>query len=246
MFEVGAERYDRFMGRYSVPLALEFADFAGVERGQRALDVGCGPGALTSELVRRLGADSVAAVDPSEPFVAAARERHPGVDVELAPAERLPFADDSFDAALAQLVVQFMSDPAAGAREMARVTRARGVVAVCVWDHGTGRGPLSLYWRAAGGRGESGNFGTNEGELGRLLREAGLADVEETLLSVTVEHVGFEDWWEPYTYGVGPVGVHYARLDPERQAEQRERARLLFEEAGPALTVSAWAARGRA
>jgi len=69
------------MGRYSTLLAPQFADLAGVVAEQRVLDVGCGPGALTTELVERLGASNVAAVDPSESFVAAARERHPGVDV---------------------------------------------------------------------------------------------------------------------------------------------------------------------
>src|SRR6516162_8357527 len=98
----------RFMGQYSEPLASQFADLAGVRPGQRLLDVGCGPGALTAELVRRAGADAVSAVEPSASFAAAARERLPGVDVRRAPAERLPFPDGTFDAALAQLVVHFM------------------------------------------------------------------------------------------------------------------------------------------
>ena len=148
-FTVAADSYDRFMGRYSAPLAPQLADLAGVQRGQRALDVGCGPGALTGELVARLGADSVAAADPSEPFVLAARERHPGVDVRHAAAEELPFPDDEFDVALAQLVVHFMADPVAGLREMARVTRPDGVVAGCVWDLAGGRSPISLFWTAA-------------------------------------------------------------------------------------------------
>ena len=148
-FAVAAEAYDRFMGRYSVGLAPQLAALAGVRSGQRVLDVGCGPGALTTELVRLLGPAEVAAVDPSESFVAAARERHPGVTVEQAAAEELPFADDEFDAALAQLVVHFMSDPVAGLRELARVTRGGGVVAACVWDHGGGAGPLSTFWDAA-------------------------------------------------------------------------------------------------
>ena len=134
-FDVAAEAYDRFMGRYSRLLSPQLADLAGVQGGQRALDVGCGPGALTAELVARLGAASVAAVDPSQSFVAAIRTRFPGVDVHEAPAERLPFADGGFDAALAQLVVHFMSDPVAGLTEMARVVRRDGVVAACVWDH---------------------------------------------------------------------------------------------------------------
>ena len=117
--------------------------------GQRVLDVGCGPGALTTELVRRLGADAVAAVDPSEPFVRRGPRAAPRASrVELASAEHLPFPDHAFDAALAQLVVHFMTDPVAGLTEMARVTRPGGVVAACVWDHGGGQGPLGRYWRS--------------------------------------------------------------------------------------------------
>ena len=133
MFEVAAEAYDRFMGRYSAQLAPPLADFGRVRAGQRVLDVGCGPGALTAELVARVGADAVAAVDPSESFVAAARARYPEVDVRHASAEHLPFDDAVFDAALAQLVVHFMSDPVGGLRELKRVTAPGGTVAACVW-----------------------------------------------------------------------------------------------------------------
>src|SRR5947209_7396719 len=142
-FDVAADSYDRLMGRYSAQLAPQLADLGEVRLGNKALDVGCGPGALTTELVTRLGAESVAAVDPSEPFVAAARARHPGVDVQRASAEGLPYPDDEFDATLAQLVVHFMADPVAGLREMARVTRPGGIVAASVWDHAGGRAPLT-------------------------------------------------------------------------------------------------------
>src|SRR3954447_11685976 len=120
------------MGRYSRSLAPQLADLAGVRAGQRALDVGCGPGALTTELVGGLGAEAVAAADPSEPFVEAARQRHARVEVAVAGAEDLPFEDGAFDVSLAQLVVSFMSDPTAGVAEMGRVTRAGGGVAACV------------------------------------------------------------------------------------------------------------------
>ncbi|MGZ5417876.1 MAG: class I SAM-dependent methyltransferase, partial [Nocardioides sp.] len=113
-FDVTADAYARFMGRYADPLAVLFADWAGVRAGQRALDVGCGPGALTAELVARLGAEPVAAVDPSPPFVAAVAARFPNVEVRRGAAEELPFPDDAFDIALAQLVVHFMSDPVGG------------------------------------------------------------------------------------------------------------------------------------
>jgi SAM-dependent methyltransferase len=249
-FAVAADAYDRFMGRYSVPLAPRFADFASVEAGGRALDVGCGPGALTEELVRRLGADAVAAVDPSEPFVAAARERHPGVDVQRAPAEALPFAAAEFDVALAQLVVHFMADPVAGLREMARVTRTDGIVAACVWDHAGGGGPLSAFWQAAhmldaDVADESRLAGSREGHLAELFEAAGLREVEAGALSVDVEHSSFEDWWEPFTLGVGPAGAFTASLDAERRIELRERCRELLPAAPFVLTAKAWAARGR-
>ena len=142
-FEVAGADYDRFMGRYSRLLAPQLADFAGIAAGQRVLDVGSGPGALTAELVARLGRRRVVAVDPSAAFVAALRERLPDVEAAQASAEALPFGDDAFDAALAQLVVHFMADPVAGLREMARVTRTGGVVAACVWDHAGERSPLA-------------------------------------------------------------------------------------------------------
>ena len=114
MFDVAAEAYDAFMGRYSTPLAPRFCDFAGIGSERRVLDVGCGPGALITELVGRLGSAGVSAVDPSHSFVQAVRERHPDVDVRQASAEQLPFHEDEFDASLAQLVVHFMDDPFAG------------------------------------------------------------------------------------------------------------------------------------
>jgi SAM-dependent methyltransferase len=250
-FAVAADAYDRFMGRYSVPLAPELADFAGVTAGQRVLDVGCGPGALTAELVRRLGPDAVAAVDPSEPFVAAARERHPGVSVQRAAAEELPFGDQVFDAALAQLVVHFMTQPVEGLREMARVTRKGGVVAACVWDLAGGGGPLSVFWEAAreldpGVEDESRRAGGREGDLAGIFPVAGLHEVEEGVLSVDVEHPSFEDWWEPFTLGVGPTGSYAAGLDPERQAELRELCREMLPGAPFVVSARAWAARGLA
>jgi SAM-dependent methyltransferase len=250
-FDVAADAYDRFMGRYSVPLAPTFADFASVVPGERALDVGSGPGALTTELVARLGADSVTAVDPSEPFVAAARERHPGVTVEQAPAERLPFEDDAFDASLAQLVVHFMADPVAGLREMARVTRARGIVAACVWDHGGGRGPLSAYWAAVHELDpdvpdESGLAGVREGHLGELFEASGVGEIEEKSLEVRAEHPTFEDWWEPFELGVGPAGAYVAGLDSEARTGLRERCRDRLPTPPFVLTARAWAARGLA
>jgi ubiquinone/menaquinone biosynthesis C-methylase UbiE len=250
-FNVAADAYDRFMGQYSSQLSSQLADLAGIEAGQHVIDVGCGPGALTTELVQRLGASAVAAVDPSEQFVAAIRERHPGVDVRLASAENLPFGDSEFDAALAQLVVHFMADPIDGLSEMRRVTRPGGVVAASVWDMGGGRAPISPYWKAAREldpklTGESDRAGGQEGHLVELFAAAGLRDVEQAELTATTEYETFEEWWYPYTLGVGPAGAHAQSLEPEQLAELRERCRQLLPEPPFAFTAYAWAARGLA
>jgi SAM-dependent methyltransferase len=247
-FSVAADAYDRFMGRYSTPLAPRFVEFAGIADGTRVVDVGCGPGALTAELVSRAAA--VSAVDPSESFVDAARARHPDVDVRRASAEELPFGDAEFDAALAQLVVHFMADPVAGLREMARVTRADGIVAACVWDHAGGGGPLAAFWRAAheldpDAEDESRLAGARRGHLTELFAAAGLREVEEAGISVDVEHPTFDEWWEPFTLGVGPAGAFVAGLDATRQAHLRDVCRERLPAAPFTVSARAWAARGR-
>lgn len=249
-FAVSADAYDRFMGRYSVPLARVFADFAGVEPGYRVLDVGCGPGALTGELISRLGVQHVTALDPSDTFVEAVSGRHPGLEVHSAAAENLPLSDDTFDGALAQLVVHFMPDPVAGLQEMDRVTKPGGFVAACVWDFDEGGSPLSLFWEAVRGldahaAGEAMLPGARRGHLAMLLAEAGLVDIEDSALTVTVEHRGFEEWWSPFEAGVGPAGAYVAGLSEPARRRLIDRCHELLPAAPFAVAATAWAARGR-
>ena len=248
-FEVSADAYGRFMGRYSEPLAVEFVESARVRPGQRALDVGCGPGALTAQLVQRLGAEAVSAVDPSEPFVMASRGRFPQVDVQRATAEDLPFPDGSFDVVLAQLVVHFMSDPVAGIAEMARVACPGGVVAACVWDHGSGRGPLSLFWRAVveldpQAHDESDLAGAREGHLVELFSRAGLRRLEPSKLTVRSGFADFAEWWEPYTLGVGPAGAYVAALDEQRRDQLKAHCAAMLPKGPFELQASAWTVLG--
>lgn len=250
MFEV-ADAYVSFMGRFSTPLAPLFADvgLTGVPASAPVLDVGCGPGMLTAELVRRQGASRVAAVDPVATFVAAAAAAHPGADVRQASAEALPFADESFDATLAQLVVHFMSDPLGGLSEMRRVTRPGGRVSACVWDHGGGTGALSAFWRALltvdpTVTDESALPGSNAGDLAALLLRAGLHEVTEVPLTVAVPFATFDEWWEPYTFGVGTAGVAFAALPADRQERV---VGLLRDELGDGpfvVSATAWAGSG--
>jgi SAM-dependent methyltransferase len=244
-FDVSADAYGRFMGRFSEPLADRFVALVGVRAGQRALDVGCGAGALTAALASTLGGPAVTALDPSESFVAAVSERCPGVDVRLGTAESIPFGDGTFDLVLAQLVVHFMTDPVGGLQEMARVAAPGGTVAANVWDHGGDRGPLTTFWQAAReldpeAPDESDYVGVHEGDLARVFGEAGLTGATSTWLDVEVPHQGFDDWWEPYTLGVGPAGAYVESLDPDRRAALRARCAALLP-AGPFSTrARAW------
>lgn len=250
-FEVSAEAYDAFMGRYSQPLAARFLEWSDVRAGMRALDVGAGTGAATTRLVALLGAAEVSAVEPSAPFAVALRGRFPDVDVQVADAERLPYPDAIFDAAVAQLVVSFMRDPVGGLREMARVTRPGGTVSVCVWDLAGDSGPLSIFWQAAhdldtGTVGERDLVGGREGDLTDLCHRAGLAHVEGGSLTVTVTHAGFEEWWTPFTLGVGPAGAHVAGLDADTREVLRRHCSGLLPDGPFEVTATAWCARGQA
>ncbi|CAN5536317.1 class I SAM-dependent methyltransferase [soil metagenome] len=248
-FDVSADAYWRFIGRYSEKLAVELADDAGVEPGQRALDVGCGPGALTAVLAERLGPDHVAALDPSAQFVDAARSRLPGVDIRLASAESIPFDDDTFDIALAELVVHFMSDPVAGLREMARVTRPGGRIAACVWDYGGDTGAVSSFWKVARTLDpeiddESGLAGVGEGQLPELFGQAGLRDIRSTALTVYEDFASFEEWWEPFTLGVGPAGAYVDGLSDDARAELKAACAASLPDGPFTITARAWAAVG--
>lgn len=248
---MAGETYDRFMGRYSQPLARQLADWLEVTPGQRAVDVGCGPGALTGVLAERLGADHVAAVDPSAPFVEACRSRFPGVDVRQGGAESLPFDDDSADVAAACLVVHFMTDPVAGVREMARVTRSGGWVGATVWDLKGSRAPMAPLWKAVAEVApehddETELHGGSRDSLVGILEAAGLADVEAVEMAVTVTHATFEEWWEPYLFGVGPAGEAVAALDGDTRSRLEDVLRRDLGDGPFDVTAVAYAARGRA
>jgi SAM-dependent methyltransferase len=178
-------------------------------------------------------------------FVEAARARFPGLDVRLAAAEDLPFADDVFDAALAQLVVHFMEDPVAGLREMGRVTTPGGLVSACVWDLAGDRSPLSAFWSVVRELDptavtESGLAGARSGQLVELATAAGLADPIGSTLTVTVAYADFDDWWEPYLLGVGPAGTYLARADEPRREAIRERCREVLPDGPFDVVAHAW------
>jgi ubiquinone/menaquinone biosynthesis C-methylase UbiE len=252
-FTAPPDDYDRFMGRYTRTLAPVFADAAGVTSGQRVLDVGCGPGGLTTVLAERVGGgEQVAAIDPAEQFAAACRARVPGADVRVGGAEELPWDDDGFDAALASLVVAFMRDPERGLGEMARVTRPGGTVAACMWDLAEGgMTMLKTFWTAAKAEvpsteGEQSRPGTSRGDLARRLERAGLQDVRDGELTARADYADFDDFWEPFTLAVGPAGQYLRELPEDTRARVRERCREELPDDGPfTLEARAWFAAGK-
>jgi ubiquinone/menaquinone biosynthesis C-methylase UbiE len=251
-FTVSADAYDRYMGRYSRRLAPLFADLARVKPEQRVLDVGCGPGALTSELARRVGADRVAAADPSPGFALTCADRVRGADVRTAPAEELPWPDASFDAVLSQLVVSFLRDADAGVREMRRVVRSRGTVTACTWDYADEMQMLRTFWDAAltldpAAPDEARVMGyTDPDSLRELWLRADLRDVETAPLVVHTEYDDFDDYWQPFLTGTGPGGAYCVSLNAHHQAALREECirRLGSPKGSFTLTARAWAVRG--
>jgi ubiquinone/menaquinone biosynthesis C-methylase UbiE len=250
-FAVAGDAYDRFMGRYSRELAPRLIEFAGSDPGARVLDVGCGPGALTERLAELVGAEHVSAADPSESFVAACAERVPGADVRVAEAAELPWPDETFDAALAQLVVNFLRDAHAGISDMRRVVRSGGVVAACTWDYGGDMTMLRAFWDSAKALDpeapdEQGMRYRSAAELADLWRAIGLHDVETGELVVESDYSGFDELWETFTLGVGPAGWYSASLGAEQQEALRaDLFRRLGSPDGPfTLSALAWAVRG--
>ena len=217
-FGVAGSAYDAYMGRYSTLLARRFADAAGVEFGQDALDVGCGPGALTSVLVERLGAPAVAACDPSTEFVTDCSARHVGVRVEMGRAESIPFETGGFDHVMAQLVLHFVSEPDRAAGEMMRVARPGGLVSACVWDFEEGMEMLRGFWDAASeidptapDEARTLRFG-RPGEIADLFDSVEMEDVAESTLIVSSTYSSFEELWSGFLAGVGPAGAYCVSL----------------------------------
>jgi SAM-dependent methyltransferase len=250
--------YERFLGRWTERLAIPFASFARVPPGD-LLDVGCGTGSLAFHLARERADGAVVGIDAAEPYIDFARKRAgaEAVRFEVGDAARLSFADGSFVGALAQLVLNFLPDPAAGVAEMRRVTRAGGVVAAAVWDFRGGLIYQRLLWDTAAGvdpaaaghraRLFSHPLAQPDG-LVELWRRLGFAAVEGGSLTIRMDYASFDDYWQPLLGGQGPVGTYVAGLTPalRRALEGRVRdAYLAGGDDGPrSMTATAWAVRG--
>jgi SAM-dependent methyltransferase len=255
-FRTGVDAYDRHVGRYTDELAAGLLRVARAAAGQRALDVGCGPGAVTRALAAVLGAENVSAIDPSEPFAAACRARVPSADVRVGAAEELPFEDAVFDAVLSQLVVNFMDDAPRAVNEMRRVTKPGGVVAAAVWDYAEGMTFLRRFWDAARAV-DPDSAGRDEGaimrycspaELEELWSGARLNGISTGELYASASYDSFDEMWQPLETGLGPSGAYAKALDPDRRAALKRTMHELLGSppGGFTLDARAWYVTGRA
>ena len=223
-FSGSSEAYERFMGRYSRPLARAFADFAGIANGLRVLDVGAGTGALTDELIALVGIGNVAALEPSPDYSSALRERLPGLDVRQARAESLPWEDASFDGVLSQLVVVFLEDAQAAMREQLRILRDGGFAAACMWElDGLDMFRALNVLRQRMDPSAPAPYASyrSEQSLRELFESAGFRDVETTVLDVAVEHETVDEIWDAAIHVGGPGGAMADSRSPEELARGR-------------------------
>lgn len=229
--------YERLMGRWSRRVGADFLAWLAPPGGLHWLDVGCGNGAFTEELMAHCAPAAMTAIDPSGEQLAYARTR-PGIGLaqfHLGDAQDLPFAPASFDAAAMALVIAFVPDPQKAVAEMARVVRPGGLVAAYMWDLRGGGVPTSPVAAAARTLGVAPSMQPNA-EAARcevmeeMWRGAGLAAVETTTLKIPVSYPGFDDFWESNTLPVGPTGKMIAGLPPETRAAIRD---LLREQMRP-------------
>ncbi|HWP60289.1 MAG TPA: methyltransferase domain-containing protein [Candidatus Acidoferrales bacterium] len=256
MFDV-AEAYEAMMGRWSRQLAPLFVEFVGVRDGDNVLDVGCGTGSLSATLARVTGVSKIVGIDPSSGFIEYARTHivDPRVTFEVGDAQALSYSDDSFDRSMALLVVNFIPDAPKAVKEMRRVTRPGGVVAITMWDGGRAHKLSSSLWDAAVAidptakrpSERQGSYGSAEALFG-LLKSAGLIKTEVTELTMPCRFSSFDDYWLPATKGQGPSGAYLARLSEDQRDRLRERLRQnLFANRpeGPfSLKAKAWAVKG--
>lgn len=253
-----ADPYEGFIGRWSRLVARDFIRWLDAPTGVIWVDVGCGTGALSSEIALTASPERVDGVDPSNAFIeqAAASLDGPLFSFRVGDALELPQTDSTYDVAVSALVLNFLPDPERGVEEMKRVTKPGGIVGSYVWDYADGMQMLRYFWDAAVELDPSARE-LDEGvrfpvahlpQLTSLWLDAGLSDVETTAIDVATHFANFDDYWEPFLGGQGPAPGYNVSLSPDKQRDLRDllAARLPTAADGSIeLIARAWAVKGR-
>jgi SAM-dependent methyltransferase len=225
------DRYEPYVGRWSRCVAPEFLAWLEIPAGKSWLDVGCGTGALTQTILASAQPAEVAGVDPSEGFLAFARTRTPQAEFRVGDAQALTFEDDSFDAAVSGLVLNFVPDSAKAAGEMRRVVRTGGTAAAYVWDYAGEMQLMRRFWDAAAAvdpaarnLDESLRFPLCQPDALRALwTAAGLEDIEGRTIDVPTVFKDFDDYWSPFLGGQGPAPTYCMSLPEDHRERLRQR-----------------------
>ncbi len=253
-----AEKYERFMGRWSKLVAPLLVDFTGPPDGGRVLDVGSGTGSLAFAIAERRARARVIGIDPSKEYVAYANGKSPygdRVSFEVGDAQKLHFPDAAFDAGLSLLVFNFIPDPKKALLELRRTVKPGGRISAAVWDYGAGMKMLRAFWDAAAKvdaraekRDERHMPLCRAGELSALWKQGGLENVRELPLDMTMRFGSFADYWDPFLLGQGPAGSYAASLDrqmlPALRSEVKRRLSVSAESAPLVLPARVWSVAG--
>jgi SAM-dependent methyltransferase len=252
------DAYERWIGRWSRPVGVEFLAWLDQPDGRRWLDVGSGTGALTETILATAAPTSVVGVEPSPMFVAHARTRvldRRASFVEGA-AGALPLDPGSVDVAVAGLVLNFVPDLPAGLAELRRVVVPGGTIAGYVWDY-AGRMEIIRRFFDAAIELHPAAVAADEGlrfsicaprPLGAAFEDAGLAEVEVRPIEIPTVFTSFDDYWTPFLSGTAPAPSYAMSLSEAERGRLRERLRatLPTEDDGSIhLVARAWAVRGR-
>jgi SAM-dependent methyltransferase len=251
------QAYEAYVGRGSQHLAPAFVRFAGVSANERVLDVGCGTGHLTRAIASANA--RATGVDLSVPYVDFARRitNDEGVTFDVGDALALPYSDRVFERTLSMLALDVLPDATRGLRELCRVTRQGGTVAVAVNNFRCGWTPFSLVWDAAAVLDPDGAAMRDEmvskplgwpGGLARLFGVVGFANVVEEQLGAIFEYQSFGDFWSSFLTGQGKTGSYVTNLEGPRRSELERHVKAAYlcgVADGPrAFATFFWAVRG--
>jgi SAM-dependent methyltransferase len=255
---LGGDAYDRYVGRWSRLVAPVFLKWLPVPTGSRWLDVGCGTGSLSRTILQTAQPTGIVGIDQSEGFIAFAREavQDSRVEFKVGDAQAMPVEDNTFDAAVSGLVLNFVPRPEKMVAEMVRAVRSGGTLAVYVWDYAGKMELMRHFWDAAAAL-DPAAAELDEGprfpvchpdRLEGLFKEAGLRDVETGPIDIDTHFRDFDDYWSPFLAGQGPAPGYAMSLSEEQREALRERIRagLPFASDGSIpLVARVWAVQGR-
>jgi ubiquinone/menaquinone biosynthesis C-methylase UbiE len=238
-FDDGAA-YERMMGDWSRRTGALFLDWLAPPPGAKWIDVGCGSGAFAELVVERCAPSDVQGIDPSEAQLVFARKRPAArlATFSLGDAMALPFADDSFDAAVMALVIFFVPDPAKSVAEMVRVVRPGGLVAAYAWDIIGEAAPMEpihseiLAMKLPIHTAPNPPAAEIEA-LRKVWTGAGLEAVETRAIMVERTFESFEDYWTTTIDGtLLKTSVAGMTSDQVAQLRERSRARMAIDASG--------------